>query len=51
MSGKQVMSIEQYLRKTGKFEQNIFTVAELQEIARATKTDLLEVMYYLRFER
>lgn len=51
MSAKQIISIEQYLRTTGKFEQTIFTVAELEEIARATSTDLLEVMYYLRFER
>ena len=51
MSGKQIISIEQYLRKIGKFEQIIFTIAELEQIANATGTDLLTVMYYLRYER
>lgn len=51
MSGKQIISIEQYLRKTGKFEQIIFTVAELEQIAKATGADLFTVMYYLRYER
>ena len=51
MSGNQVMSIEDYLRKTGKFEQVVFTIAELEQIAKATKTDIIDVMYYLRYER
>ena len=51
MSGKQILSIEQYLRKTGKHEQVVFTVAELEQIAKATGADLLTVMYYLRYER
>lgn len=51
MSGKQILSIEQYLRMTGKFEQIVFTIAELEQIAKATNTDLLAVMYYLRYER
>lgn len=51
MSGSQLLNIEDYLRKTGKFEQVVFTIAELEQIAKATKTDLIDVMFYLRYER
>lgn len=51
MSGKQIISIEQYLRMAGKFEQVTFTVAELEEIAAATGMILFDVMFYLRYGR
>ena len=51
MNGKQLIKLEQYLRKTGKFEQELFTLAELEELAQLIGADVVDVMFYLRYER
>lgn len=51
MSRKQKQTLEHWLKSNGKFEQIMFTYAELSEMSRVARADMLDVMYYLRYER
>ena len=51
MSKIQILILENYLKETGKLEQNLFSMAELEEMAKLCRTDVVEIMYYLRYER
>ena len=51
MSSKQIIAIEQNLRSTGRFEQIEFTIAELEDLAKLIQADVIDIMFYLRYER
>lgn len=43
--------IKAAVKKLNLENQKLFTYAELQAIAREAKADVLDVMFYLRFQR
>ena len=51
MNGRQIMKLENYLREHGMSEQDMFTMKELEDMAKLVKADVIDIMFYLRYER